>query len=131
VFDGRYVPFDQPRPTTVGAAVEGLQHVYESPGQVTFTVDGKPLALTAFNGHAPGELFVLFTDSTSGITTYAANRSLSIAAPTVDGSVILDFNRATNLPCAYTDFATCPLPPEQNRLPIAIEAGEKAPYERG
>ena len=44
---------------------------------------------------------------------------------------MLDFNRATNLPCAYTDLATCPLPPPENRLPVAIEAGEKIPYERG
>jgi uncharacterized protein (DUF1684 family) len=113
---------------TVGAAVEGLRHVYESPGQVVFNVDRRRLALTAFNGHTPGDLFVLFTDATSGITTYAANRSLAVAAPTVDGAVTLDFNRATNLPCAYTEFATCPLPPAENRLP---EAGEKIPYPLG
>jgi uncharacterized protein (DUF1684 family) len=50
--------------------------------------------------------------------------------PAADGSVQLDFNRAVNLPCAYTDLATCPLPPAENRLPVAIEAGEKIPYER-
>ncbi|MFF7943210.1 DUF1684 domain-containing protein [Nocardia gamkensis] len=48
-----------------------------------------------------------------------------------DGSVRLDFNRSANLPCAYTDLATCPLPPAENRLPVAIEAGAKLPYERG
>ena len=74
---------------------------------------------------------MLFTDATSGVTTYAANRSLFIAAPAEDGSVLLDFNRATNLPCAYTDLATCPLPPTENRLSVAVEAGEKTPYERG
>jgi uncharacterized protein (DUF1684 family) len=130
VLQGRYVPFDQPRPTTVGAAVEGLQHVYAAPGQVQFELDGRALALTAFNGHGPRELMVLFTDATSGVTTYAANRSLRIPPPTVDGRVRLDFNRATNLPCAYTDLATCPLPPAENRLPVAIEAGEQLPYER-
>jgi uncharacterized protein len=62
-------------------------------------------------------------------TTYAANRSLSVV-PAADGSVELDFNRAVNLPCAYTDLATCPLPPAENRLPVPIEAGEKIPYER-
>jgi uncharacterized protein len=126
---GRYVPFDQPRPTTVGAAVEGLQHVYDAPGRVEFELDGQPLALTAFNGYTPGDLTILFTDATSGVTTYAANRVLRVT-PTVDGSVTLDFNRAANLPCAYTDLATCPLPPAENRLPIAIEAGERIPYER-
>src|SRR3712207_1571711 len=124
---GRYVPFEAPRPTTVGAVVEGLQHVYDAPGRLEFELDGRPLSLTAFNGQTPGSLFVLFTDATSGVTTYAANRSLQVPAPDADGTVVLDFNRATNLPCAYTVFATCPLPPAENRLPIAVEAGEKAP----
>lgn len=123
VVGGRFVPFESPRDITVGAAVEGLEHVYSSPGRVEF--DG--LALTVFNGHTPGALFALFTDETSGVTTYAANRSLAIAPPAADGSVVLDFNRATNLPCAYTEFATCPLPPAENRLPVAVEAGEQIP----
>jgi uncharacterized protein (DUF1684 family) len=127
VVTGRFVPFDEPRPTTVGAVVEGLQHVYDAPGRVDFTVDGQPLSLTAFNGATPGSLFVLFTDTTSGVTTYAANRSLQVEAPATDGTVTLDFNRATNLPCAYTEFATCPLPPAENRLPVAVEAGEQKP----
>ena len=127
---GRYVPFDEPRPTTVGAAVDGLQHVYDAPGRIEFELDGQPLSLTAFPGHGPGSLMVLFTDATSGVTTYAANRVLRVAAPGPDGLVALDFNRAANLPCAYTDLATCPLPPPENRLPVAIEAGEKIPAGR-
>ena len=63
------------------------------------------------------------------MTTYAANRSLQLPPLAADGTVLLDFNRAANLPCAYTDLATCPLPPAENRLPIAVEAGEKIPYE--
>lgn len=127
--NGTFVPFKVPRTTTVGAAVEGIQHVYEAPGELRFTLAGQDLTLTAFNGNAPGSLSVLFTDATSGKTTYAANRSLAVI-PEADGSVVLDFNRAVNLPCAYTDLATCPLPPAENRLPVAIEAGEKIPYER-
>ncbi|WP_394552666.1 MFS transporter [Agromyces sp. MMS24-JH15] len=127
---GRFLPFDAPRDVTVGAAVEGLQHVYEAPGEVEFVLRGETFRLTAFNGRAPGSLFVLFTDATSGLTTYAANRSLAIDAPDAEGRVVLDFNRAVNLPCAYTDFATCPLPPAENRLPVGIEAGEKTPLER-
>ena len=130
VITGRFVPFDEPRPTTVGAAVEGLQHVYEAPGRVDFELDGQSLALTAFAGAHDGGLLVLFTDATSGVTTYGANRALSIAPPDAQGRVCLDFNRATNLPCAYTDLATCPLPPAENRLPVAIEAGEQIPLER-
>jgi uncharacterized protein len=130
VVKGRYVPFAQPRPTTVGAAVEGLQHVYDAPGRIEFELDGRPLALTAFRGHAAGSLMVLFTDSTSGVTTYPAVRGLLLEGPAPDGTVSLDFNRAANPPCAYTDLATCPLPPAENRLPVAIEAGEQIPYER-
>ncbi|GAA3219600.1 DUF1684 domain-containing protein [Actinocorallia longicatena] len=128
---GRYIAFPEPRPTTVGAAVEGLQHVYDAPGRIEFELDGRRLSLTAFNGHAPGTLSVLFTDETSGVTTYAANRALQIDAPGPGGEVVVDFNRAANLPCAYTDFATCPLPPAENRLPVVVEAGEKIPHERG
>ncbi|WP_409464055.1 DUF1684 domain-containing protein [Amycolatopsis sp. GA6-003] len=129
VLTGRFEPFDEPRPTTVGAVVEGLSHVYTAPGRVVFERDGVEYALTAFNGKAGG-YSILFTDATSGVTTYAANRSLPVAEAAADGTVTLDFNRAVNLPCAFTDFATCPLPPEGNRLPFAVEAGEKIPYER-
>ena len=129
VVQGRYRPFDAPQDVTVGSVVEGLQHVYAAPGAVEFEIDGQPLTLTAFNGYTPGSLHILFTDATSGVTTYAANRSLRVPAPDADGTVILDFNRATNLPCAYTDFATCPLPPAGNRLPVAVTAGEQIPYE--
>ncbi len=128
VIQGRYRPFDEPSDVTVGSVVEGLQHVYAAPGVVEFEIDGLILALTAFNGYTPGSLHILFTDATSGVTTYPANRSLQVPAPGADGTVTLDFNRATNLPCAYTEFATCPLPPAGNRLPVAVTAGEQLPY---
>ena len=130
VIQARYLPYDEPRDVTVGAVVEGLQHVYETPGEIEFAVDGQNLRLIAFNGYKPGSLGVLFTDATSGVTTYPANRSLEVAAPAADGMVILDFNHAVNLPCAYTEFATCPLPPAGNHLPVAVEAGEKLPREQ-
>lgn len=126
-----YEPFRQPRETTVGAAVEGIRHVYQAPGQLRFRLGGREQLLTVFNGHAPGTFNVLFTDATSGVTTYAANRSLTFSAPETGGAVVLDFNRSVNLPCAYTDLATCPLPPAENRLTVAVEAGEKTPFERG
>ncbi|MFI9383720.1 DUF1684 domain-containing protein [Kutzneria sp. NPDC052558] len=130
VFDGVYEPFDEPRPTTVGAVVEGLSHVYNAPGVVKFQRDGVEHSLTVFNGKGSNALSILFTDATSGVTTYAANRSLAVDAPAGGGAVRLDFNRALNLPCAFTDFATCPLPPAGNNLAFAVEAGEKTPYER-
>lgn len=126
----RYRAFESPRPTEVGAAVDGLTHVYDAPGVLEFDWRGEGFSLTAFPGHSEGTLTVLFTDATSGLTTYAANRALVVGAPDEDGWTTIDFNQASNLPCAYTDFATCPLPPAENRLPIGIEAGEKTPLAR-
>jgi len=125
---GRYEAFDEPRPTTVGAVVEGLSHVYVAPGIVRFEHEGESHTLTVFNGKEGG-VSILFTDATSGVTTYPANRSVA-ADISDDGTVALDFNRAVNLPCAFIDFATCPLPPEGNHLPFAVTAGERLPYER-
>lgn len=131
VIPGLFEPFAEPREVTVGSVAEGLEHVYAAPGEVVFEHDGAEHRLIAFDGRTPGSLLVLFLDATSGVTTYAANRSLAVAAPTADGAVVLDFTRAVNLPCAYTDFATCPLPPAGNRLPFAVTAGERIPVERG
>jgi uncharacterized protein (DUF1684 family) len=130
VVAGRFVRFGKPRPTTVGAAVDGLQHVYDALGKIEFELNGRPLSLTVFPGDDLRSPIVLFTDATSGVTTYPASRVLKLPPPGPDGQIVLDFNRATNLPCAYTDLATCPLPPPENRLPVAVEAGEKIPYER-
>ncbi|MGW4489287.1 DUF1684 domain-containing protein [Amycolatopsis sp. NPDC004368] len=129
VLEGHFEAFDEPRPVTVGAVVEGLSHVYTAPGEIRFTRGETEYTLTAFNG-TDGGFTILFTDATSGVTTYAANRSLAVGRPDERGRVTVDFTRARNLPCAFTDFATCPLPPEGNRLPFAVEAGEKLPYER-
>ena len=76
-----------------------------------------------------GSLFVVFADATSGGESYGGGRFLSVSAPDDDGRVIIDFNRSVNPPCAFTPFATCPRPPQQNRLPFAIEAGEMTPRE--
>jgi hypothetical protein len=130
VLHGRFEAFVEPRPTTVGAVVEGLSHVYVAPGLVHFEHDGTTHTLTAFNGKTDGSLSILFTDATSGVTTYPANRSLAVARPAEDGTVVLDFNRALNLPCAFTDYATCPLPPAGNHLPFQVIVGELNPYER-
>jgi uncharacterized protein (DUF1684 family) len=130
---GRFEPYSEPRDIAVGAVAEGLEHVYVSPGDIVLEHDGAAHRLIAFNGHSGG-LSILFTDATSGVSTYAANRSLAIDASDDviqdGGDVLLDFNRATNLPCAFIDFATCPLPPAGNTLPFAVTAGEKTPYER-
>ncbi|MHC9043170.1 DUF1684 domain-containing protein [Microbacterium saperdae] len=126
----KFVAYPRPRSVEVGAAVDGLSHVYESPGYLEFSLDGETYQLTVFPGHTDDAVLVLFTDATSGVTTYAANRSVLVDAPDAEGNTVIDFNRASNLPCAYTDFATCPLPPQENRLPVGIEAGEKTPVAR-
>ena len=123
---GTFTPYEQPKTVTTGAVVEGLEHHHDAVGIIDFEVAGDPLQLVAFARPA-GELHVLFTDATSGVTTYPACRSLPILGPDADGTVTLDFNRASNLPCSFTDYATCPVAPPENRLSIAVEAGEKNP----
>lgn len=94
-------------------------------GEVSFEVGGEPVRLVAFDDD--GALWLVFSDATSGRTTYPAGRQLVAPAPDPDGSVTLDFNRTFNLPCAYTELTTCPVPLPQNRLGVAIEAGEQDP----
>jgi uncharacterized protein len=95
-------------------------------GEVVFEYAGAEHRLVAW-GEADDSLWILFRDATSGVTTYPANRQLVTASPARDGRVLLDFNRAFNMPCAYTDFATCPVAPAANSLPFAVEAGEQMP----
>lgn len=123
---GTFTPFERPKTVTTGAVVEGLEHHHDAVGTIEFDVAGAAARLVAF-GRGDGALHVLFTDATSGVTTYPGGRSLSIAAPQDDGTVTLDFNRAANLPCSFTDYATCPVAPAENALAIAVEAGEKNP----
>ncbi|HEV7715336.1 MAG TPA: DUF1684 domain-containing protein, partial [Steroidobacteraceae bacterium] len=97
----------------------------ESPGAVVFTRGGKEWRLdTVLEEPDAQELFVMFADSTSGKETYGAGRFMYPPLPK-NGIVRLDFNKAYNPPCAFNDFATCPLPPWQNRLALRVEAGEK------
>lgn len=94
-----------------------------SPGKLGFNIKGTTYTLDALE--EGDELFILFGDATSGKETYPAGRFLYTDKPDVNGNTIIDFNKAFNPPCAFTKFATCPLPPKQNILPIAIKAGEK------
>ena len=70
-------------------------------------------------------LWFVMRDATSGKTTYAASRFVYAALPDKEGRTRIDFNRAYNPPCVFTPYATCPLPPQMNRMTVAIEAGEK------
>lgn len=93
-------------------------------GRLSFSLDGKAYSLDVID--EGGEtLFITFADETAGKTTYGAGRFIEVVRPDAQGNTIIDFNIAYNPPCAFTEFATCPLPPVQNRLSIAITAGEK------
>jgi uncharacterized protein (DUF1684 family) len=94
------------------------------PGEVRFTINGQELHLTALGGDAQKGLFFVFTDATSKTETYPAGRFLE-TDPVQGNTVVLDFNRAYNPPCAVTPYATCPIAPKENRLSVAIPAGEK------
>ena len=105
--------------------VLGQTEAMPSPGSLHFELAGTPYTLDAVVEPGDAQLFILFRDRTAGQGTYPSGRFLYTTVPDAAGNVDLDFNRAYNPPCAFTEYATCPLPPSQNRLPVAIEAGEK------
>lgn len=120
----RFVPFDPPKAAKV-INVIGDPVDFESPGQLVFAIAGVEHRLDAlYETPEKKDLWIIFRDRTSGTTTYPAGRYLHVPLP-VAGHVEVDFNRAYNPPCAFTTFATCPIPPRQNWLKVAIEAGEK------
>jgi uncharacterized protein len=122
-FEARFEPYDPPKPIPI-PNVLGTVDDQESPGAVVFDFEGRPYRLDAVTESGTDELFLIFGDQTNGTQTYGAGRFLYAAAP-VKGKTVVDFNEAYNPPCAFTPYATCPLPPAQNRLPIRVEAGEK------
>ncbi|MEL7249109.1 MAG: DUF1684 domain-containing protein [Bacteroidota bacterium] len=93
-------------------------------GKLRFTIDDQLQELIALDG-GPDDLFLIFADKTTGETTYGGGRYLYCPRPDEDGRTIIDFNKAYNPPCAFTDFATCLLPRVENNMPVAIWAGEK------
>jgi uncharacterized protein (DUF1684 family) len=127
--DAKWIPYSSPHvekiPTIINTTLD-----MPAPGLAEFTLDGKTLRLEpVFEGGERDKLFFILRDQTSRTTTYEAARFLHTGLPSngIDrpGTLTIDFNELYNPPCAYTPYATCPLPPEQNRLPIPIEAGEQ------
>jgi uncharacterized protein (DUF1684 family) len=129
IVDAKWIPFTPPRtlkiPTVLGTTID-----LPSPGVAEFRLGNATLRLEPVL-EVPGSqvLFFLLKDTTSRTTTYETARYLHTGLPDhgldQPGTLILDFNRLENPPCAYSLYATCPLPPEQNRLSVALEAGEK------
>lgn len=118
----QFVPYDPPRVIKIDNVV-GMKIDQQVEGQLLFNLAGKEYALDVFDG-GPGEFFIIFADETTGLETYGGGRYLYIPRPDDQGRIFIDFNRAYNPPCAFTAYATCLLPPPQNRLPIAVHAGE-------
>ena len=117
----RFIPHPYKR-TINFPDVNGHVQKMLSPGLVEFTLRGVTMRLEPVEDE--GQLFFVFKDKTASKTTYGAGRMMYAPLP-VNGVAEIDFNVAKNPPCAFTPYATCPLPPKQNILPIAIEAGEK------
>lgn len=117
-----FVPHDSPRTIEVMSSA-GLLTPMENPGRVTFNLNETLLSLEAFT-ESKDELWFVFKDGTNAKSTYGAGRFLK-ARLSPEGLVDLDFNRAYSPPCAFTDYAMCPLPPKQNILPLEIPAGER------
>jgi uncharacterized protein (DUF1684 family) len=124
--NARLVP--HPEETTIEIANVLGEVVDEySPGSIEFQIDGEIYSIDAFESSSG--LFLMFTDSTNKTETYQAGRYMIVDLPGDDGYLTLDFNKAYNPPCAFNPFTTCQLPPQQNRLDVAIPAGEKRPVE--
>jgi uncharacterized protein (DUF1684 family) len=123
---GTFVPSDGKKTVDVPNV---LGDVTPTPiaGEVRFKLNGQDLTLTALSGDPTKGLSFVIGDLSGKTDTYPGGRFLD-SDPVIDGKVVLDFNRAYNPPCAVTPYATCPLAPKENRLPVAIRAGEK--YDR-
>jgi len=121
----RLEPYPEPREVQV-PTVLGTPTTMLAPGILRFTLRGDELSLEPYQ-ESPDEAtyFLIFRDRTSGNSTYGGGRFLDAAAARADGTTVLDFNLAYSPPCAFTPHATCPLPPPQNSLRVAVEAGEK------
>lgn len=123
-----WVPFQPAHTLEIGTAIGTIDKV-EIPGEAVFERDGKRFELLPYQEEPGGRLFFVIADRTSGKETYGAARFLYAALPAgglaQPGKVVLDFNEAYNPPCAFTPFATCPLAPPENRLDLAVTAGEK------
>lgn len=121
----RFEPYDPPKEIRILDEI-GTTSTMLSPGALVFTLQGQECRLDPVVSSLDAKsYFVIFRDATSGVETYGSGRFLYTGLP-VDGRVIVDFNKAYNPPCAFSPYTTCPLPPPQNELELAVRAGEKA-----
>jgi uncharacterized protein len=121
--EARFEPYDPPKSISV-PNVLGHDDSEKSPGALVFERNGQTHRLDPVLERGETDYFVIFADATNGKETYGAGRFLYVKPP-VNGKTVIDFNKSYNPPCVFTDYATCPLPPPQNRLKVRVEAGEK------
>jgi len=125
--EGQFVPFATPEKLRV-LDVTGATQEFDCPGGIVFLAQGSEHRLVVAEEAGESDYFVMFRDETSGDSTYASGRFLSVSKPDARGRVVIDFNRAYTPPCGFTAFATCPVPPRQNWLKLAVKAGELNPH---
>lgn len=119
-----FEPYPEPREVAIPTVI-GEPSTMLAPGLLRFEIAGEPLSLEPYvSSPEDRDLFIVFRDATSGDTSYGAGRFLSAELVEDTNQVVLDFNLAINPPCAFTPYATCPLPTPENTLFIPIEAGE-------
>jgi uncharacterized protein (DUF1684 family) len=125
VFEARFEPYAPHRRIPI-VNILGLEEDMDCPGTLVFERDGQQLRLDALLEDPHDDtLFVMFNDRTNGHGSYGGGRFLDVPLP-AGGKTRVDFNESYNPPCAFNEFATCPLPPPQNRLTVSVEAGEKS-----
>jgi uncharacterized protein (DUF1684 family) len=118
----KFTPYPKPKDVEILNMLGDIEK-YRSPGVVDFELQGQAIRMEPVL-NSDGKLWFIFKDGTSGKETYPSARFLQAEAP-MDGTVVVDFNKAYNPPCAFNPYTTCPMPPKENRLKIRIEAGEK------
>lgn len=123
-FEAAFLPAE-PGQTIEIADVLGRVEPMEVYGTAVFEHEGKEYSLLGLREAGTDSMWFLFADRTSGRETYGAGRFLYSDGMPENGRVVVDFNKSYNPPCAFTDYSTCPLPPQQNRLDVAVTAGEK------
>lgn len=120
VIEAVFKPYLPKKKLTVDNVL-GHRFEFEVEGQLQFEFGGKSYSLEPLDDV---DFFVIFSDETSAIETYGSGRYLHVPLPGPDGKTTIDFNRAYNPPCAFTDFATCLIPPPENRLDFRVDGGE-------
>lgn len=126
----RFDPYPEPREVPM-ADVTGGTVANISPGELVFHAGGREHRLIAFATETSASYLVMLRDSTAFVDTYQLGRYMRVPLPDDDGWTVIDFNRAYNPPCAFTPYSVCSFPPRENRLTVAIRAGEKRPVGAG